>query len=439
MTDPSLYQRPVELAQKLIRFNTSNPPGNEGECIAFIADLLASVGIESQIYGKDPERPNLVARIAGRGQAAPLMLYGHVDVVTTTDQPWQHDPFGGQLIDGYVWGRGALDMKGEVAMFLAAFIRAHVEQASLPGDVILCILSDEEAGSEYGAGYLVEEYPNLFDGVRYALGEFGGFSFYLNGKRFYPIMVAEKQHCWMRLRVTGPARHASIPLRGGAMERLSQVLADLTTKRLPIHVTPVARLMIEALARELGGLQGLALHQLLNPTLAQALLNLLSESQRRIFEPLLRNTATPTILHSGELINVLPSEVRLELDCRLLPGMTLDEFMAELRELIGGEVEIKVGRFQPGPPEADMALYDTLASLLREADPEGIPIPLMLPGVTDGRIFSRLGIQTYGFTPLKLPPNFDFIATIHAPDERVPAEAIEFGSSVLYNALQRFK
>ena len=433
----SIYQRPAELLQRLIRFDTTNPPGNESECISFIHSLLTEAGIEARVFAKTPERPNLIARLSGRGNATPLLLYGHVDVVTTQNQEWRQPPFEGKLVDGFVWGRGALDMKGGVAMMLAAFLRAKAEALELPGDVLLAVLSDEEAGGDLGAKFLVEQHPDLFDGIHYAIGEFGGFSMYVGKKRFYPIQIAEKQICWMKATVRGPGGHGSMPVRGGAMAGLSELLAKIDRQRLPVHVTPVARLMFEAMAPSLGGLNGLVLGQLLNPKLTDSLLNLLGE-RVRLFDPLLHNTVSATVLHGSEKVNVIPSAVSVELDGRLLPGYQPDDLIGELRQIIGSHVEIEVVRHDPGPAEPDMGLFDTLAGILREADPEGIPIPLLLSGVTDGRFFSQLGIQTYGFLPMTLPEDFNFTQTIHAADERIPADAVDFGANAIYKVLQRF-
>lgn len=431
MTDP------IELLQRLIQFNTTNPPGDEAECIAYIRDLLGSAGIDSQTYEKVVGRPNLVARLKGAGQAPPLLLYGHVDVVTTAKQDWAHPPFEAVIVDDYVWGRGALDMKGGVAMMVAAFLRASAGEEPPPGDVILCIVSDEEAGGEMGAAYMVDEHPDLFADVRYAIGEFGGFSLMIGGKRFYPIMVAEKQVCWMRALVRGPAGHGSMPIRGGAVAKLGKILAALDTKRLPVHVTPAARIMVESIAAELGGVTGLILRQMLNPALTNRVLNLLGE-RGRIFDPLLHNTVSPTILQASDKINVIPAEVVLELDGRLLPGYTPDDMMRELRGLLGPDVALSLVRHDPYPAEPDMGLFDLLADTLRKADPAGVPVPLVMPGVTDGRFFAKLGIQTYGYLPMTLPEDFNFIATIHAADERIPVAALEFGTQAIYSVLQQF-
>jgi len=431
------YERPVELLQQLIRFNTTNPPGNERECVEWIDEVLRDGGYETKILAKDPERPNLLARLEGRGEVPPLLLYGHVDVVTVEGQSWRHPPFSGENIDGWVWGRGALDMKGGVAMMISAFLRAKAEGLTPPGDVLLLILSDEESGGDYGAKYLVAEHARLFDGVRYAIGEFGGFTLYVGRRRFYPIQVAEKQGCWLRAVVRGPGGHGSVPLRGGAMAKLARLLRRLDRRRLPVHVTPAARQFFETIAAASPFPTGTILRGLLDPHLTDRMLGLLG-SKGRAFDPLLHNTVAATIVRGGEKINVIPSEVTVDLDGRLLPGYTPTDLIAELRRLVGDDIEFEVIRYDPGPSEPDMGLFETLAGIVREADPGGLPVPLLLPAFTDARLFSRLGVQTYGFLPMKLPADFDFVQTMHAADERIPAEALSFGAGAIYKALQRF-
>jgi len=436
-TPSPMHERPVEILQQLIQFNTTNPPGNEAACVMYIRDLLTEAGIESTLLAKDPNRPNLIARLPGEGKAPPLLLYGHVDVVTTENQPWQQPPFEGKLIDGFVWGRGALDMKGGVAMMVAAFLRANAEGLHPPGDIVLAIVGDEEAGGDFGAKFLVEEHPELFKGVHYAIGEFGGFTLQVGGKRFYPIMISEKQICWMKATVRGTGGHGSMPVKGGAMAQLAKFLKALDENDLPVHITPPARMMVEAMASELGGMQGWLLGQLLNPSLTGLIIKTLG-SRGRTFYPLFRNTVSPTILQGSTKVNVIPSEVSIELDGRLLPGQKPEDMIRELRAIVGDEVQLDVLAFEPGPAEPDMTLFNTLAGILKEADPQGIPIPLLLSGVTDGRFFSQLGIQTYGYLPMTLPDDFNFANVIHAADERVPAPAIEFGAQAIFKALSRF-
>jgi len=434
---PSAMYNPVEILQKLIRFDTSNPPGNESECVAFIDQLLTQVGIKTTLLAKSDGRPNLIARIAGQGDVPPILLYGHVDVVPASSQRWHHPPFSGALIEGYVWGRGALDMKGGVAMMLSAVLRAKAEQVQLPGDVVLAILCDEERLGDQGAGFLVETHPELFSGIRYALGEFGGFSLSIGKRRFYPIQVAEKQICWLRIRFDGPGGHGSMPVRGGAMAKLARFLRRLDSRSLPIHVTPPARVMFETMASALGGPNGLVMRQLLNPVLSGSVLRLLGK-RRRLFAPLLRNTVSPTMLGGSGNVNVIPEEVTLDLDGRLLPGFGPDDLMRELRTVGGDEGQFEVVRFERGSSRVDMGLFGTLADIIKEADAEAVPCPLLVSGVTDGRFFSRLGIQTYGFLPMSLPEDFNFMETVHATNERIPVEAVKFGARAVYQALQRF-
>lgn len=435
--EPAIYERPAELLQQLIRFDTTNPPGDEADCIAYIDGLLTRAGIQTTIHARDPRRPNLVARVPGRGDAPPLLLHGHVDVVTTAHQSWQHPPFAADSADGYIWGRGALDMKGGVAMILAAVLRAHAERAALPGDVVVAIVGDEEAGGDFGAGYLATQHADLFKGIRYALGEGGGFAQHFGGKRFYPIMVAEKQPCWMQVVVRGPGGHGSRPLRGGAMARLGHLLRQLDQHRLPVHITPVMREMIGAMTTALPAGQSETLRRLLDPDHADQTLDALG-TQGQNLDPLLHNTISATTVHGGEKINVIPSEITIGLDGRLLPGYTLDDMRAELRQLVGDALELEVVRHDPGPDRQDMGLFDTLAGILREVDPKSVPVPSLLAGFTDGRHFARLGIQTYGFLPLNLPAEPNLYVTVHGADERVPADALDFGANAVYQTLRRF-
>ncbi len=432
-----IYAHPADILQKLIQFDTTNPPGNEAACINYIRGLLSDAGIESTILAKTPERPNLIARIKGTGKTKPILMYGHVDVVTTENQKWDHPPFEGKLVDGVVWGRGALDMKGGVAMMVAAFLRVKAEGLQPAGDILLAIVSDEEAGGDFGAKFLVEEHPELFKDIRYAIGEFGGFTLKVGRKRFYPIMISEKQICWIKATVRGQGGHGSMPVRGGAMAELSKLLKQLDENDTPVHITPPAKMMVDAMASALGGVQGMLLGQLNNPAMTKSILNLLGD-RGRIFYPLFHNTASPTILHGSSKINVIPGEISLELDGRMLPGFKPEDMINELRAIVGNNVELEVVQFDPGPSEPDMGMFNTLAQILKDADPDGTPIPLLLSGVTDGRFFTKLGIQTYGFLPMTLPEDFNFSATIHAANERVPAAAIEFGADAVFKALERY-
>ena len=435
--DTEIWARPAELLRDLIRFDTTNPPGNERACISYIDGLLTDAGIETTIRARDPERPNLIARLPGRGNAPPLLLQGHVDVVTTEDQDWSRPPFGAEVHDGFVWGRGAVDMKGGVAMMLAAVLRTRADGVEPPGDVIFCALADEENMSPYGAEWLVHEHPELFAGVRHAIGEFGGFTMHVAGKRFYPIQVAEKQVCTVRATVHGAPGHGSIPVRGGAMAKLARALRTLDRRRLPVHVTPVTRQMVQSMAAGLGGVQAAMLRGLLNPRLTDRLLDRMGD-RARVLDPILHNTVSATGLSASDKFNVIPGRVEIVLDGRLLPGFAPEDLVAELRALLGPDVEFEVLKHDPGPPGADVQLFSVLGAILEEADPGSKAIPLLMPGVSDARFFARLGIQTYGFLPMKLPADFNFWAGVHGADERIPVDAVEFGTRAIAAALQRF-
>jgi acetylornithine deacetylase/succinyl-diaminopimelate desuccinylase-like protein len=341
-------------------------------------------------------------------------------------------------MDGFVWGRGALDMKGGVAMLLAAFLKASAEKIPLPGDVLFAAVADEEAGGEFGVRYLVDEHPDIFKGVRYAFGEFGGFNFSISGKRFYPIMVAEKQTCAIKATFTGPAGHGSLPVHGGAMARLARALHLLDTHQLPVHITPSVRLMVGSLAKNLAGPSRLVIRLLLNPPLTNLILKMLGD-QAGLFTPLLHNTVSPTILQASDKVNVIPGEVNLGLDGRLVPGAKPEDIIRELHSLLGKDVQFEVIQAIPGPAAPDLGLFDTLGGILRTLDPTGIPLPYVLSGATDARFLSKLGIQTYGFIPLQLPDDFNFANTIHAADERVPVAALDFGVKAIFESLRKFK
>lgn len=431
-TNETIYRYPEKLLQHLIRFDTTNPPGNEAECVGYVDDLLTGAGFDTALFAKDPNRPSLITRLKGENKAQPLLLQGHIDVISTANQKWTHPPFEGRIVDGYVWGRGALDMKGGVAMMLAALLRAKAENLTPAGDIVLAVLSDEEQFGDYGAKYLVENHAEQFEGIRYAIGEFGGFTLYIGGRKFYPIQVTEKQFCHLKATVRGPGGHPSLPMPDGAVGKLTRLLQSLIRRRLPVHVTPTARQMLTSVASASPFFTRLVVHLLLCPALTDLVLNLLGD-KGRLFDALLHHMIVVARVQGG--IN----EMVLDLGGLLLPGYHPDDLMAELRRLISDKVELELVRYDPSPPEPDMGLFDTLADILRKADPDGIPLPLLLPAVSDGRFFSQLGIQTYGFLPMQLPVGLDFVRTIHGVDERIPVDAVRFGADMIYELLRRYR
>lgn len=429
---------PVEILQKLIRFNTTNPPGNEIECIQYINTLFKSVGLEAKIVGERENRKNLFVRLKGEGSSPPLLMYGHVDVVTTENQEWSVPPFEGVVKDHFLYGRGALDMKGPLTMMIWAIMRAKAERIKPKGDILFTAVCDEEEEGDLGASYLVDNYKELFQDVRYAIGEIGGFTMYIDNKRFYPIMVSEKQKCSIRAVIRGKGGHGSIPVHDEAMAKLGRTLMQLNNKSLPVHITPPVRQMLEALIKYLPFQTKIVLGRLLNPLFTDKILNCLGE-KKAFFDPILHNTVNATIVGGGNKINVIPSEVWVEFDGRLLPGLKSDGIISELRSIIKEDIEFEVMRYVPGTGKVDMGLFDSLAHIIREFDSEGIPIPFVVSGVTDARYFGKLGIQTYGFTPMLLQRDIDFSKLIHGQDERIPLEALEVGSKAVFELIKSYK
>ena len=434
----NINNNPIELLQNLIRFDTSNPPGNEVECIKYLNEIFTNAGFETQILAKDPNRPNLITRLAGQGRTSPLLLYGHVDVVTTENQTWKYPPFEARIAEGYLWGRGALDMKGGVAMMVSALLQAKAENLTPPGDVICAIVSDEEAGGIYGARYLVENHPDLFKGIKYAIGEFGAFTFYIGKKKFYPIMVSEKALCNIKITVRGPSGHGSLPLRGGATARLGTLLSKLDKKKMPVHITETVKLQLNTIASNLSFPSSMFISLLKYPLFTDMILKLLGTIAVE-FDSLTHHTVNVINVHGGEQIYGIPSKLEVVLSVNLLPGYTPDDIISELKKIIGNEYEYETLYYVPVPEKIDMGLFGTLKNILNGTDPEGIVVPIVLPSTTDARFFSKLGIQTYGFIPMALPEEMNFSQLLHSADERIPLEAIEFGANNIYELLKFFK
>jgi acetylornithine deacetylase/succinyl-diaminopimelate desuccinylase-like protein len=387
---------------------------------------------------REERRPNLVARVAGRGEAPPLLLHGHADVVPARAGEWRHDAFGAEVIDGELWGRGTLDMKGGVAMLLGAFLAAARAPEPPPGDLLLVVNADEETGGELGARFLVEEHADLLRGVRHALSEFGGYTHHVAGRRLYPVQVAQKRRCALRVTVHGPGGHAATPRPGGVAAQLAEVLSALARRRLPARVTPPVAAMVRTMAAGLPAGQRAALHLLLRPRATDGVLRLAGRAAEDL-DPLFRDTAAATHVEAGDGPNVLPTQATVELDGRLLPGSTPDGLVAALRAILPRGAGVELVRTDPPPlrSQPDLSLLPMLEEILREEDPGGHPFPLVTAGMTDARIYDALGIQTYGFLPMRLPPG-RMPALLHAVNERIPLDVLAPGARALSRAIERY-
>jgi acetylornithine deacetylase/succinyl-diaminopimelate desuccinylase-like protein len=441
----------LALLRELIRLPTVNrglgseTDGHERPAAECLAEYLRKVGVEPKLYEPEPGRTSVVARIRGTGEKPPLLLNAHLDVVEADASAWAHAPFGGEVHDGYVWGRGAVDMKNMAAMSAVVMGLLARSGEKLNRDVIFAGVADEESGCAKGSMFLVDEHP---DAVRaeYVLGEIGAFSLPMLGRTFYPIQVAEKGMCWVRATFRGEAGHGSMPHDDTAVLKLSRALARLSGARLPMHPTAAVQSFVSALARGLPQPQRTALGLLTTPMLATLVLDRLIKDpgQRRSFSALLSNTATPTVIRAGAKTNVIPASASVEIDGRTLAGQTEESFLAELRAALGAEgadAEIDVLRSLPAVetlPEGP--LYERLVATLKRHDPEAIPIPFVIPGFTDAKAYSKLGTRAFGFAPIKFAPdsNLSFSRIYHGVDERVPVDGLAWGLGVLYDAVRGF-
>ncbi|MET9446982.1 M20/M25/M40 family metallo-hydrolase [Streptomyces cinerochromogenes] len=418
----------VDLCRELIRFDTSNYGDHSGpgerRAAEWVAEKLAEVGLEPKIYESHPGRASTVARIEGEDPSRPaLLIHGHLDVVPANAVDWTHDPFSGEIADGCVWGRGAVDMKDMDAMTLAV-VRDRLRSGRRPPrDIVVAFLADEEAGGTYGARYLVDHHPELFEGVTEAISEVGGFSFTVNDqRRLYLIQTAEKGMHWMKLTVAGTAGHGSMIHRDNAITELSEAVARVGRHRFPVRVTKTTRAFLDELGDALG--------TELDPEDMEATIAKLG-GIAKLIGATLSNTANPTQLGAGYKVNVIPGEATAHIDGRFLPGHE-EEFLADLDRLLGPNVRREdVHADKALETSFDGALVEAMQSALLAEDPTAKAIPYMLSGGTDAKSFDDLGIRGFGFAPLKLPPELDFAGMFHGVDERVPVDGLQFGVRVL--------
>ena len=432
----------VDLLRALLRFDTTNPPGDEAECVAFLADTLRGSGVEPEVLSPAPGRANLVARLpGGDGGEPPLLLNGHVDVVAAEAGRWRHPPFAGEVHDGAIWGRGAVDMKQMVAMSVATVGLLARLGVLLRRDLKLAAVADEEAGCAFGSAWLVDHHP---DKVRagHALGEVGGATFYLGGQPFYPVQVAEKGIAWLRATATGATGHASIPRDDNAVVRLSAFLARVGRRKLPVHASPEVRRFLEGLAALQGRIGRAGLPLLLHPRWSNVVLRraVRDPGMARVIDALLRNTASPTVVHAGSKVNVIPGRAEAELDGRIAVGSSEAELLAELRALAGPDIELELlGPSRPPTvtPPGD-PLFDLLAEVVAEHHPGALALPTVTPGFTDAKFWSDLGTACYGFAPVRLEPTDpDFVAMFHGDDEQVPVAGLKAGLRMLADTVAR--
>jgi acetylornithine deacetylase/succinyl-diaminopimelate desuccinylase-like protein len=419
------------LASDLIRIDTSNPGDNSGPgeraAAEHVARLLAEAGLEPTILESHDKRASVVARIEGTDPSRPaLLIHGHLDVVPADAADWRVHPFSGEIAEDCVWGRGAVDMKDMDAMILAVLRQRLAEGRRPPRDVVVAFLADEEAGGSWGARWLVDNHADLFEGVTEAIGEVGGFSVTIGGKRLYLLQTAEKGMAWMRLSAQGTAGHGSMINSDNAVTDVAEAVARIGRYEWPVRETEAAF----AFAREASRALGIDF----DPKDPAAVLGKLGPIAKMVGATL-TNTANPTMLSAGYKVNVIPQVATAQVDGRFLPGHEV-EFFREVDSLIGPGVK-REHLHQDIAVETtfDGDLVNAMGRALAAEDPDGQMVPYCLSGGTDAKSFSRLGIRCFGFTPLRLPADLDFAGMFHGVDERVPVAALKFGVRVLDNFL----
>ena len=438
----------TNLLSDLIRINTTNPPGNETEAVKFLTKNLEKEGFACEVFESAPGRGSLITRLKGTGEGPSLLLLSHLDVVAANPKEWSVDPFAGVVKDGFVWGRGAIDMKSMTAMEVMVMKLLKRNNAQLKGDLILAATADEEKGGEAGAGWLVKNYPDKVK-ADYVINEGGGLAIPINDKNIYTIQTAEKGILWFKVKAKGRPGHGSVPgAADNAILRMNKIVEKLGNYRAKMTVVPTVRQFLSEVAKESPLLQQAANMILQNPEVADQILDMLAQKDKVMAEELraqLRMTIAPTIIHGGVKENIVPSECEAVFDCRILPGQTPEQAMEEIKALLKDVVDLEKVEFEtiqanePSESPTNTPLYEEIINVLKEFEPNCSVAPILLTGGTDSRFFRKLGTVCYGFQPLRADmPYGEILKTVHGIDERISIENLVFGTSVLYNVVERF-
>lgn len=431
----------------LIRINTTNPPGNETKAAEYVAECLGRDDFNCELYESAPSRGNVVTCLKGTGEKPSLLLLSHLDVVAANAEEWSVDPFGGIVKDGFVWGRGALDMKGMTAIEVMTMKLLKRNNVKLKGNVMLAATADEEQGGLAGAGYLVRNYPEKVF-ADYVLNEGGGLAFPVRGKNVYTIATAEKGILWFRVKAKGTPGHGSTPnLADNAIMRMNKVIEKLGSYRSEVLFVSTVKRYLNELAKEDERLQQPFSRLLANPELSDEVLGELAEVAKPLAEeirPRIRITITPTMIHGGVKENVIPSECEAVFDCRILPGQNTADALQLIRELLKdvGLDKLAFETIQANEPSespTETPLYDVITGVLRAFEPNCGVTPMLMTGGTDSRFFRRMGSVCYGFQPMRPEAQYnEVVKRIHGVDERISVENLVFGTSVLYEVVKKF-
>lgn len=442
MSDPdwaAVEREALDHFQALLRLDTTNPPGNELAAARYLEVVLRHEGIEPVVLESAPGRGNVVARLDGGDRRNGLVVSAHLDVVAAEAAHWTHPPFGGELHDGYLWGRGTVDMNHMAVYGLMAAILIQRLGLPLLRDLVFAGIADEEAGMRVGSRWLVEHHPDLLEGA-YCLTELGGFTMHIGGQRIYPVQVAEKGVAWLKMTVRGTPGHGSMPHGDNAVVKLARALARLARQPLPRHPNTPVSLLIKGFAQAAGIPLSVPLRLLLVPGLGELVLKIFpNREQAKIFSALLHDTACPTNLVAGSKENVIPSSASAILDCRILPGSSVETVQQEIRDVVREDVTFEVlHNTTPTDNPPGTPLFDLIGQVLRERDPGCHVVPSCIVGYTDAASYQHLGLITYGFAPIKLAPDLNFSALYHGHDERIPVDGFFWGLRTFFEVVRRF-
>lgn len=445
---PSDLSKATDLLQSLIQIDTSNPPGDVEAAFDLVHWELQAAGISAEVVGPSKESPNIVAKLAAdpeNRKAPPLVLSCHLDVVPVPNpENWQHPPFSGEIADGCVWGRGAIDMKGFAVMALTALLVIKQSRLPINRDLIFVAVCDEEIGTDNGSRWLVENRPDLLESPEYVINEVGGFTVHRKGRRFYPVQVAEKGVAWLRMTTKGTPGHSSLPLRQSCLNDLAKAVTKINDAALPWHVTPEAKRFLEGFSQFDSDISQTIARLLYNRLTGRKILKLIPDKgQRASVEAILRNTATPTRIQASQSINSLPHQASVDLDGRTVPGQSAENLIKELRKVLhdkkGKRFDFEILKESPGVTfPIETPLFSAIESTMVERDSEGVVVPSIISGFTDSHNYAKIGAICYGFYPLKLEEELNFAAMFHGDNERIPIEGFHWGIETLVKMLSTF-
>ncbi len=438
--DAKTLAQGVKYFKDILKLDSRNPNADEEKVVAYLNRVLKGAGFSTKILRGEKKRPNLITRLKAKNPTKPaLLLTGHTDTVPWSEQKWKHHPLSAKEDDGYIYGRGAIDMKNHVIYSLISLLQLKKQKVALNRDIVFAAVADEEAGCTHGSQYLVENHPKLFDGVGYALNEVGGFPVYVEGQQFYFIQTEEKGFAWFEVTFEGKAGHGSLASKESANNPLTRFVQDLFNMKIKAEPSQVTRDMIDHMADNLGGPKKFIFKLLKYPMFNDLVLKILPADKRESFYAMTHTTYAPTVIESSDKINVVPGEGRLLIDTRFVPDSSVEQVTNLLQKMLPPKGRLRL--IKTGGPVANVGrneIYDIIESEIGNDVPGVKVIPYTLIGFSDANQYQRLGIQTLGFSPVFFPPDVVFSDLFHGHNERIYRPGFEWGIDIFYRVVRRY-